>query len=595
MISNSIRDNIKSLVRESADIVEVINEYVSLKKAGTRFVGLCPFHSEKTPSFSVNPHRQFFHCFGCGESGDVFSFIMKYHHLEFPEALKTLADKYQIALPEKNMSQEDKKRLQERESLYTVNEAAVDLYQRCLASGEGATAARKYLEQRGVPGAFVEKYRLGFAPSADVVGWSYQTDNLRRLSLSQKAIEKAGLAVEKERGGFYDRFRSRIMFPLLDMTGRVVAFGGRIIGEGKPKYMNSPESLVFEKSRLLFGLYQHKEAIRKARTALVVEGNFDLLLLAVHGIDNVVAPLGTSLTKHHVNSLRGYCSEVVLLFDADAAGLKAAMRSIPFFLAEQLDCRIAVLPEGQDPDSLVREEGKAGIMRHVDAASPLAEFFFDTLVQRHGLTLSGKGKIIQELKPVLEEAADASQKALMVAHFSEKLGLDPGQFMYGRPVEQPALKSIATKGGLLNLPRQERQLIEFLILYPEYLDQLQEAGIGKVVKGDVSQRIVALLKRLQGEGSNTPEQLLTLLVEGEERQYVAELLMGVGDAGNERNKEMVQGMLQELVRWLENISDQEEGLRLQEQIKAAEQRGDTGLLMELLQKKMIADRKRTGY
>ena len=595
MINHSIRDNIKSLVRESADIVEVINEYVTLKKAGTRFVGLCPFHSEKTPSFSVNPQRQFFHCFGCGESGDVFSFVMKYHHMEFPEALKTLADKYQIALPEKNMSQGDKKRLQERESLYMVNEAAVDLYQRCLASGEGAAAARKYLEQRGVPAAFVEKYRLGFAPSVDAVGWNYQTDNLRRLSLSQQAIEKAGLAVEKERGGFYDRFRSRIMFPLLDMTGRVVAFGGRIIGEGKPKYMNSPESLVFEKNRLLFGLYQHKEAIRKARTALVVEGNFDLLLLAVHGIDNVVAPLGTSLTKHHVKSLRGYCSEVVLLFDADAAGLKAAMRSIPYFLAEQLDCRIAVLPQGQDPDSLVREEGRAGIMRHVETARPLAEFFFDTLVQQHGLTLSGKGKIIRELKPVLEEAADASQKALMIAHFSEKLGLDPGQFVHGKTVKQPVSKPTLTTGGLLCLPRQERQLIEFLILYPEYLDQLQEAGMGKIVKGDISRRIVSLLEKLQGKGTNTPEQLLTLLVGGDERQYVAELLMSEGGTGNERNKEMVQGMLQELLRWLQSLSDQEEGLRLQEQIKEAEQKGDTGLLMELLQKKMIAEKKRTGY
>ncbi len=595
MVSDSIKSNIKSLVRETADIVEVINEYVTLKKAGTRFVGLCPFHSEKTPSFSVNPQGQFFYCFGCGESGDVFSFIMKYHHMEFPEALKTLADKYQIALPEKDMSQADKKRLQEREALYTVNEAAVDLYQRCLAGGEGAAAARKYLEQRGVPDAFVEKFRLGFAPSAESVGWTYQTDTLRRRSLSHKVIVKAGLAVEKDRGGFYDRFRSRIMFPLLDMTGRVVAFGGRIIGEGKPKYMNSPESLVFEKNRLLFGLYQHKEAIRKARTALVVEGNFDLLLLAVHGIDNTVAPLGTSLTKHHVKTLRGYCREVVLLFDADAAGLKAAMRSIPFFLAEQLECRVAVLPQGQDPDSLVREEGRSGIIKYVEAARPLAEFFFDTLVERHGLTLSGKGRIIQELKPVLEEAADVSQKALMVAHFSEKLGLDPGQFISGKTKERTVVQTVSAKGGLLDLPRQERQLIEFAILYPEYLKQLQEAGMGKVVKGDISQRIVVLLQRLQEEGSHSPEQLLTLLVEGEERQYVAELLMEGGSAGNEMNNEIVQGMLHELVRWLKTTSDQEEGLRLQEQINEAEQKGDMGLLMELLQKKMIAEKKRTGY
>lgn len=596
MISNTLRDNVKQTVRETADIVEVIGECITLKKAGTRFVGLCPFHSEKTPSFSVNPQGQFFYCFGCGESGDVFSFVMKYYRMEFPEALKTLADKYHIALPEKDMSEGEKRRLREKDTLYRANESATVLYHRWLTQESWAAEARAYLQQRGVPEAFVSRYRLGFVPGPEDVGWSYQTETLRRQSLSAQALVAAGISVEKDRGGCYDRFRSRIMFPILDMTGRVVAFGGRIVGEGKPKYMNSPESPIFEKSRLLFGLYQHREAIRQARTAIVVEGNFDLLLLAVHGIDNVVAPLGTSLTRAHVKSLRGYCRDVVLLFDADTAGQRAAMRSIPLFLAEQVDCRIAVLPNGQDPDSLVREEGVKAVTQLVDGARPLAEFYFDVLVQEHGLTLSGKDRIMRELRSLLKEATDNAQRSLMVAHFSEKLGVEPGLLHAERPGRGQARGFVPpTQEGFVLLPRRERQLVEFVILYPEYLEQLLAAGMDKVLREGLSRRIVALLMELQEQARSTPEQLLTVLETEHERRYVAHLLMQGSGADQEKNAEVAAEMLGELLSWLEGRSDQEESLRLQQQIKEAEQKGDTGLLMQLLQKKMETEKKRTGY
>jgi len=598
MSNGVLRDTVKNSVREASDIVEVVNDYVTLKKAGNRFVGLCPFHSEKTPSFSVNPQGQFFYCFGCGESGDVFSFLMKYHHMNFPEALQLLAEKYNIQLPEREMDEGEKRRLQQREQLYVANESAAQLYQRCLKQGRGSAAARKYLEERGVPEQFVEEYRLGFAPDAEAVGWSFQTDKLVSSQAPIEALVNAGIAVQKDRGGHYDRFRSRVMFPIYDMTGRVAAFGGRIIGDGKPKYMNSPESLVFEKSRLLFGLYQHKEAIRKAQSAILVEGNFDLLLLAVNGIKNVVAPLGTSLTRQHVKSLRGYCSEVVLLFDADAAGLKAALRSIPMFLAEQLDCKIALLPEGHDPDSLIRQDGPAGIQRQVEAARPLAEFFFDSLVKQHGLTLAGKNKIVAELKPMLAEAADPSQRSLMIAHFSEKLGVAPAMFA-GKsipPVRQTQPPSPpAAQKSLRGLPRRERQVIDFLILFPEHLQQLQEAGLDTVLRNDSAKRFVALLARLQETEDPSPEGLMNVFEQGDERQYVAELLMKAGEDGEEQSDEMAQGMLNDLLHWLGSVAQQEKSERLQQQIKEAEQQGDIELLMSLLQQKMDNEKKRTGY
>ncbi len=592
---NSNNDSVKRNVREAADIVEVINECITLKKAGSRFVGLCPFHGEKTPSFSVNPQGQFFYCFGCGESGDVFAFMMKYHHMGFPEALKNLADKYQIKLPEKQLSESEKRRLQEYEQIYLVNEAAAKLYEHCLADEKISIEARTYLSERGVPEEFIEKYRLGFAPSHEQQGWSYQSDFLQK-KIPASVVEKAGFAVKKDRGGYYDRFRSRVMFPIFDMTGRIVAFGGRIVGDGKPKYMNSPESPVFEKSRLLFGLYNHKEAIRQSQRALIVEGNFDLLLLAVHGIDNVVAPLGTSLTPHHVKSLRGYCSEAILLFDADAAGLKAAMRSIPFFLAEQLDCRVAILPEGHDPDSLIREEGAAGIQKQIEKALPLAEFVFDTLVKQHGLTLSGKGKIIAELQPLLRDAVDASQRSLMVAHFSEKIGVTPAQLSGGGKLPQPPMPSRKMNIGssILSMPRREKQILEFIILYPENLNEMQAAGIDKFFESDFAKYIIKLLVQLEGEGKKNPEQLLEVVSSDEEKNYVAKLLMEESEDSSlgEEGEGVVLGMKKEILAWLEKMNSLQEGVLIQEQIKEAEQRGDTTLLMELLRKKLDMQIKR---
>jgi DNA primase len=591
MYSNQ-RDSIKNDVREAADIVEVINEFVTLKKTGSRFVGLCPFHGEKTPSFSVNPQKQFFYCFGCGESGDVFSFMMKYNHMTFPEALKALADKYQIKLPEKEMSQQEKKRLKELEQLYQVHETAAKMYQASLAGSEGKQA-RQYLENRGVPTDFITRYRLGYAPSQEQRGWSYQTDYLQQY-MPVDVVEKAGFAVKNNHGGYYDRFRSRIMFPISDMTGRVVAFGGRIIGDGKPKYMNSPESPIFEKSRILFGLHNHKEQIRASRRALIVEGNFDLLLLAVNGITNVVAPLGTSLTPQHVKSLRGYCSKAILLFDADVAGLNAAMRSIPYFLAEQLDCSVAILPEGHDPDSLIRKEGVNGIERQLENARPLAEFVFDKLVQEYGLTLGGKGKIINALQPIIKEAADPSQRNLMIAHFSEKLGVAPAQFGGVQKRPSPTYGNRDAGNRITTaVSRREKQILDFLIRFPEYLDEMLGAGLDSILTNDFARSIIGILTALGKQGKKNPEDVLGELSTEEEKKYVARLLMEEAEDSSWGDERIIRGMKQEILIWLDQIASKNEGALIQKQIKDAEQRGDTDLLMNLLRKKLDTEKKRT--
>lgn len=598
MTTFRIQDEVKNRVRESTDIVRIIGESVELRKAGANYIGLCPFHAEKTPSFSVNPGRQFFHCFGCGESGDVFSFVMKSQRMSFPEALKDLAKRAGIELPERALNEAEKERLRQRESLYRVNEAATVVLQQTLEASPLAASARTYLQQRGIPEEARQQYRLGYAPGPDQAGWNYLTSLLQKQGLAIADIERAGLAVKKERGGYYDRFRDRVLFPIIDMGGQVVAFGGRILGEGKPKYMNSPESPIFDKSRLLFGLAQHKDAIRKQRLALVVEGNFDLLSLAVHGVGNVVAPLGTSLTRAHVRSLRGYCDEVVLLFDGDAAGLKAAIRSVPFFLAEQVEARVALLPQGHDPDSLVREKDREGLESFVAQAAELSEFVFDTLVRQYGLSLSGKNHIIQELQPLFH-AGDTRQRELIVAHFSEKLGVSPGRLMSAPrdpfPQSVPLPSTIEPSCRMLfeKLPPQLRQIVDFIILYPEYLDELLQSGLESAVSHPILIQFIEFCKDVAASGVCSPEGIFAALSEGSEKEYVARLFMRAGE-GHEGGEDGAgpREMCDELLHWLTQQGCQRNEAVLLQQIREAQQAGDHEKLIYLLQQKQDCGRER---
>jgi DNA primase len=366
------RQDISSAVKEQTDIVKIIGENIDLKKSGVRYLGLCPFHGEKTPSFSVNGAQQFFYCFGCGESGDVFSFVMKYHNMDFPAALKMLASRLNIEVPEKSFSSADRKKDEERQRMFTLVKKTAEIYHRYLLEEKGGEAGRNYLYSRGIPVEIWRRFLIGYAPSKDLAGWDFLSSH---LSVEEKTTaEKTGLLVQNERGSTYDRFRDRVLFPIYDLRGRACGFGGRIVGEGQPKYMNSPESVIFNKSKLLLGLYQQNEAIRKKRQVLVVEGNFDMISLVVHDCNNVVAPLGTALTASQVRLLKRFSEETILLFDGDKAGRKAVVRAAPYFFAEKVNARVALLPEGHDPDTYVVEHGKTGVAKLVEQSIELSEF-----------------------------------------------------------------------------------------------------------------------------------------------------------------------------------------------------------------------------
>lgn len=584
-------------VKQQSDIVQVIGEHVNLKRSGVRYLGLCPFHQEKTPSFSVHPGQQFYYCFGCGAAGDVFNFVMNYHHLEFKDALKILADRCSVELPQRRQSPREAERQRRRELLFAVNRRAADIYRDYLCRLPGGAAARRYLQQRGVSEQVQERYQLGYAPSVEQAGWHFLGAQLNQDE--QQAALTIGLLGAREQGGSYDRFRDRIVCPIFDGKGRIAGFGGRILGDGNPKYLNSPESDIYTKSRLLFGLYQQRDAIRSQRRATLVEGNFDLLSLVTHGYESVVAPLGTALTGDQVRLLKGLADEVVLLFDGDEAGIKAAERAVPLFLAERVSGRVALLPVGEDPDTYIRQHGAEGIRSIVEQAETLPEFALKRMVERHGLNLDGKTKIVEELKPLLAAADSPLQRSLVAAHFSSLLGVaaetllaqvapDPGPVVPGTPVSSPP----QTGQRPVPVAKGVRELLAFMIFKPDRLADLEQAGVADILSGGIGEIIVLQLKRLVDERGFAlqPEELLSSLPEGEERSLVASVLLDPTLSGRlSADPDQEEDTVQDIITWVRRIVLQKRSDALMNVLGEAQKNNDYEQINSLMRQKMEID------
>ncbi len=579
-------ENTIQTVQDAADILEIVGESVSLKKTGVNYKGLCPFHSEKTPSFTVNPARQYFHCFGCSEGGNVLHFVMKSQNMGFIEAVKYLAGRYNIVLPEKTLSPRERENSLKKEVIYQINRQAAAAYHEYLLHSPKAARVRQYLQERDIPATIIEEFELGYAPP----GWDFVKRAL--ADFNEQDIMAAGLVVQGQRGT-YDRFRDRILSPIFTHNGKHIGFSGRILGDGQPKYLNTPDSLVFNKGHILLGLFQNKTAIRTAGTCLLVEGNFDLLALAARGIRNVAAPMGTAMTAQHVRSLKGYITEAILLFDGDQAGVNAAMRAVPLFLSARLDAKVVVLPPKHDPDTFVSEYGSDGLDSKVAEAVSLPDFIFEYLTRKHGLSLEGKGRIIADLKPVIDAIADDSlQRTLFVSHFSRKLGLLPeqllGQFSPGRHSWQGE-KSWGKEAGLVDeehnlaasrkfsLSRIEAQLLGFLIIYPEYINRLVEAGIDEEVNSTSGQLILQQLQKLAQGNQGGPERLMDM-VQGPERIFVSEQLISLPSASDEEADDEAV----EKVHWLERNRVHRQMKKLTAQINEAQSQGNDKLLLTLL-------------
>lgn len=461
-------------IKSRVDIVELAAEYLTLKKAGRNYLGLCPFHQEKTPSFTVNREKQIFYCFGCGEGGNVITFLMKITNKTFPEAIKELAEKTGVVLPSRLASKESRQNDSLRESIADLNLRAAQQYARNLYSPAGKIA-RDYLTARGITTETVKQFRLGFAPDS----WRSLADHLEISGQSLNIAEQAGLVVAGKEGRFYDRFRGRLIFPIENVSGEIVAFGGRILDKGEPKYLNSPESPIYIKGKNLYGLNKTKEEIRKRGFALIVEGYFDLISLWNAGIGNVVASLGTALTREHLELLRRYTVEVVALFDPDEAGRKALDRSLELFLAMNMRARALVLPGGLDPDDYVKKFGREKLMELITEAQPLSDYYIENVLGS-GKTFEDNRETVKAAMEFINKIDDTIEKNLFIKRIAEKTGIDQGLLKKESHKSDTHIKSKITarvQSPQVQIDPVEVNLIRILLEYPQKTAQTASENI----------------------------------------------------------------------------------------------------------------------
>jgi DNA primase len=461
-------------IKSRVDIVELASEYLTLKKAGRNFIGLCPFHQEKTPSFTVNRDKQIFYCFGCGEGGNVITFLMKIADKTFPEAIKDLAEKSGVVLPLPLSDKEGRQKDSLKESIINLNLRAAQQFSRNLSSPAGK-AAREYLQNRNISEETIKQFRVGFAPDT----WRSLTDYIEGSDLSLKLAEQAGLIVSGKEGSYYDRFRGRLIFPIENVFSEIVAFGGRVMEKGEPKYLNSPESPVYIKGKNLYGLNKAKEEIRKKGFALIVEGYFDLISLWNAGIGNVVATLGTALTREHLELLRRYTIEVVALFDPDEAGIKALDRSLELFLSTQMRARALILPEGCDPDDYVKKYGKDKLNELIAHSPAISDYYIDNVLGS-GKTFEDKRDMIKTAMEFINKIDDEIEKNLFIKRIAEKLGINEELLKKELHKKGVQIKSKTTgekQNIKVHIDPVEVHLILLLLEYPQKTAQVKSEKV----------------------------------------------------------------------------------------------------------------------
>ncbi len=414
-------DDFVARVREASDILSVVASYVPLKKKGRNYWGCCPFHQEKTPSFSVTPDKGFFYCFGCHAGGNVFKFLSMIENISYFDAIKMQAEKLGIPLPEREKSEEELARERRLDDLRKMMGMARTFFHNCLVKTRYGDPGRRYFAGRGIGEDTIEAFGLGFAPDA----FGKLRDGFLKRGVSEKLLLEGGL-VSEGRSGVYDRFRNRVMIPIADERGRVVGFGGRVIDDGKPKYLNSPETAIFNKRRLLFGLDRAKSAIRSEGWALLVEGYMDAISLAAAGVGNAVASLGTAFTAEQCRLLLRYTTDICFCYDSDDAGQRATLRALSIVSATGARARVLIVPEGKDPDEYVRKHGGEAFRALVEKAHPIGEFQIRYALKNNDIrTLDGKNRALRACLPTLRAAGAVEQNAY-IHKLQSTLGIDEG-------------------------------------------------------------------------------------------------------------------------------------------------------------------------
>ena len=484
-------------IRERVDIVDLIGSYVALKRAGTAFKGLCPFHKEKTPSFTVNPQRQSFHCFGCGKGGDVFTFVMEAESTDFMGAARLLAQKANVVLVESDQERGEEAR---KDLLYRIHEEAARFYQEILRQSRTAEAARTYLKDRQLGPEVVENFGLGYAPAQDVLlRWG------EKYSYGQDLLVQSGLlARDDERGRIYDRFRDRLMFPIRDASGRVLAFSGRILpgDERGSKYLNSPETPIFRKSRVLYAIDRARKPMIDTRTCVLCEGQIDVIRCHSAGITNAVAGLGTALTEEHARVIKRAADTVILVMDADTAGQNSALRSAGIFLTAELTVKAAALPAGEDPDSLIVKRGGAAMQEVLGKARSFIDFQIDILATREDLkSEAGFRRVARTVLETIQHAESPIQRDQLLREAATRLGVGDAVLredmnrMTRRRLTPEAAPAPANEGTAPEapVPVEERALAHLLMHHPEATELIQHYLRPALLSDPDCQALVELL------------------------------------------------------------------------------------------------------
>jgi DNA primase len=586
-------------LKNRADLVRIIEPYAPLKKKGANWMGCCPFHQEKTPSFSVNPAKGFYKCFGCAKGGNVYTFLMEIEGLNFPEAIKRVAEISGVTLPEpiddKNYER-NKQRKQEKKAVadqvIELNRYALEFWEHQLQENNAhAKEAREYLEKREISAEIIKKFRVGFAPES----WDAVMSLLKEKGADEKLIEASGLvSINEEKKRVYDRFRGRIMFPVLNVDGNPVAFGARILAQGEPKYLNSPETPAYVKGEHLYGLFQSKEEIRKKKYAILVEGYLDLIALYQFGVTNCVASLGTAFTEQQSKLLGRFAKKVVVNYDGDKAGVKAARRAIETLLAEDFEIKVLVLPDGQDPDDYIRASGFAAYKKqHEQHANTYLQFVLENVVQERNLSVpKQKAEAIEEVLPLVSLIRNSIQKRDSFDQAMTFLRVDDAilkrdlwkSVKLGSKIETDTIKQQVARATQAKMTVAEQRLLELLI----YDDQLREVILPQIEETDYEQLATASVFRALIEvNRNKVEISLGNLMEfiGDDEtavDFIPVLLMSESprETGEALDEVLIQA--ENCIATLREMAISNRILEISQELMLAEQSGNQELLGQLV-------------
>lgn len=570
----AIPEKILEQIQSRSDIVEVISRYIPLQKAGRNYRAPCPFHHEKTPSFIVSPDKQIYHCFGCGAGGNVFSFVMKYESLEFPEAVEMLAEKAGIKVPRSGPQNKELTSLAIQ--LYKINELAASFFQETLSRNQ---AARDYLASRGISEETIKKFKIGYAPD----GWDNILNFFKKKNIDGALLEKAGLAISNEKGGYYDRFRKRVMFPIFDLKDRVLGFGGRVMDSSLPKYMNSPETYIYSKGRHLYGLNFSRDSIKKEGHALIVEGYLDFIIPYQALARNIIATLGTALTIDQVKLLKRFANTVIMVYDPDEAGEAASLRNMDLFIGEGVNVYIAELPAGFDPDNYIRKFGTDDFIKLTRSSKNLFDYKLSKLAARFDIkSAHGKAAIAGEMLPTISRIENAVLRSNLIKKLAEKLSVDEEsirtELKKVKPDYSVRAYNVTPVEAKKDSKSAEKMLLALLLEGDSFLQRAKAALLPDEFRDSLVRDVIKAIYDLSvEEKSVTAVRLMNYFDNNEDASDLISEVVNLSETLKDKDK-----ILSDCIARIKKDVIKDRLSRLQDEIKAAHDSKNEGLVTKLV-------------